>query len=759
MVHNKRKVLGFGLAAAGFFIIALLIAGVAMGGDGGMADDRIAILSGIESESEIESGSGSGGALAASSVSSSINYQGRLTDSASNPLDGTYTMTFKLYENASGGSALATDTHPVSVTEGLFSTNIAFGSWWYFDGRALWLGIQVGTDPEMTPRQELRPVPYALSLRPGAWIVGNTSDPALLIGNTVVNEGGGVYAFTTGSHSIGVHASTEGFNSEGVYASTSGNYSEGIYAYTNGYNSPAVYGSSSKDVGVYGKGKEAGGYFTTTAAGTYEQQKPGLNVSTQYDYNPGVLINTSGYDSEGVFASTSGYYSEGVRAHTEGGYSEGVYVSTSGYYSKGVFASTIGNASEGVYVSTSGNYSRGVRAHTEGDSSEGVFAWTTGDNSPAVYGYSSKDVGVYGKGKEAGGYFMTTTAGTYEQQKPGVNVSTQYNYNPGVLINTSGYNSEGVFAETYGSGSRGILAATEGDFSEGIYAETYGYYSDGVRARTLGDHSNGIYAETHGDNSPAVYGSSSKDVGVYGKGKEAGGYFTTKTAGTSTNRKSGVNVSTQYGYNPGVLINTDGNWSDGVSAYTYGAYSTAVFGRSDKWWGGIFSGAGDQGIYVYGDIEKTGSVSFVEDHPTDPNKEIVYVCLEGGETGTYTRGSALLIDGEAVVQLPEHFSMVTSAEGLTVQVTPTSECKGLYIVSKSPTEFVVKELSGGTSDATFDYHVNGVRKGYEDFQPIRDKQEMPESGELARAPEHLEAEEHRHSSEPPADEAVLSETE
>jgi hypothetical protein len=639
MVHNKRKVLGFGLAAAGFFIIALLIAGVAMGGDGGMADDRIAILSGIESESEIESGSGSGGALAASSVSSSINYQGRLTDSASNPLDGTYTMTFKLYENASGGSALATDTHPVSVTEGLFSTNIAFGSWWYFDGRALWLGIQVGTDPEMTPRQELRPVPYALSLRPGAWIVGNTSDPALLIGNTVVNEGGGVYAFTTGSHSIGVHASTEGFNSEGVYASTSGNYSEGIYAYTNGYNSPAVYGSSSKDVGVYGKGKEAGGYFTTTAAGTYEQQKPGLNVSTQYYYNPGVLINTSGYDSEGVFASTSGYYSEGVRAHTEGGYSEGVYVSTSGYYSKGVFASTIGNASEGVYVSTSGNYSRGVRAHTEGDSSEGVFAWTTGDNSPAVYGYSSKDVGVYGKGKEAGGYFMTTTAGTYEQQKPGVNVSTQYNYNPGVLINT------------------------------------------------------------------------------------------------------------------------DGNWSDGVSAYTYGAYSTAVFGRSDKWWGGIFSGAGDLGIYVYGDIEKTGSVSFVEDHPTDPNKEIVYVCLEGGETGTYTRGSALLIDGEAVVQLPEHFSMVTSAEGLTVQVTPTSECKGLYIVNKSPTEFVVKELSGGTSDATFDYHVNGVRKGYEDFQPIRDKQEMPESGELARAPEHLEAEEHRHSSEPPADEAVLSETE
>lgn len=137
----------------------------------------------------------------------------------------------------------------------------------------------------------------------------------------------------------------------------------------------------------------------------------------------------------------------------------------------------------------------------------------------------------------------------------------------------------------------------------------------------------------------------------------------------------------------------------------------------------------------------------------------MYVCLEGGETGTYTRGSAQLTDGAAVVKLPEHFSLVTSAEGLTVQVTPTSDCNGLYIVSKTPTELVVKELNGGTSDATFDYLVNGVRKGYEEFQPIRDKQEMPERGDLAGALEQLEVEEYQHSPEPSTAEAVLSETE
>ena len=727
MVQHKKRILGFGLAAAGFFIVALLVACVAMGGDRGMADDRIADLSGIEG--------GSGDAYAASSVSSSINYQGRLTDSAGNPLDDTYTMTFKLYENATGGTALATDTHSVTVTDGLFSTTLNLGTN-SFDGRALWLGIKVESDPEMTPRQELQPVPYALSLRPGAVINGSVNNgPVLQVINKGLDSGDGVWAAVYSDESCGVYVKTFGDYSEGVRSYTYGNESAGVniltsgedscgvYAVTFGVESPAVYGHSIKDVGVYGKGEEAGGYFTTTAGGTSWpfNPRPGVNVSTRYWWNPGVLINTSGYGSEGV------------------------------------------------------------------------YAYTSGDESPAVYGYSSKDVGVYGQGKEAGGYFTTTMAGKDPNLKPGVNVSTQYDSNPGVLINTSGHESSGVYITTSGCESHGVYAETSADDSYGVWAKTSGYnscgvsaytygkYSEGIFAVTFGDESEGVVAYTTGYDSPAVYGWSEQDVGVYGKGKEAGGYFTTTEAGEgwpNFNYKPSVNVSTQYDYNPGVLINTSGNnskgvfaltsgdssegvytrtsgygsqgifvdtsgdFSEGVYAYTSGSGSAGIYGVSSKYYGGIFDGAGNMGIKVYGNVEKTGTVSFVEDHPKDPTKEIVYVCLEGGETGTYTRGSGQLIDGEAVVQLPEHFSLVTSSEGLTVQLTPTSDCKGLYVVSKLPTELVVKELNGGTSDATFDYLVNGVRKGYEDYQPIRDKQEMPESGVLVRAPEHLEADEH-----------------
>jgi hypothetical protein len=684
MIHYKKKVAGFGLAAAGFLIIALLVASVAMGGDGGLADDRIADLSG----SRIESGSRE--SLAAALVSSNINYQGRLTDSSGNPLDGTYTMTFKLYESASGGTALATDTHSVTVTDGLFSTTTSLGTS-SFDGRALWLGIKVGSDPEMTPRQELRPEPYALSLRPGAMINGSVNEgPVLEVINTEgINWGDGVWATVYSDGSYGVSTVAYGKDSRGVYARTYGNSSTGVSTSTSGYESHGVYANTSgySSLGIY--------------AETYGDHSDGVHAQTEGDYSEGFSAETSGYDSDGVVIFTTG------------GISVGLYANTSGYESEGVCAYTFGEHSEGVWAETSGDYSDGVHAHTEGDYSEGFSAETAGYDSDGIVIFTIGD------------------------------------YSVGYYANTSGYNSEGVCAYTYGDQSEGVCAYTFGDYSEGFYAYTSGYESEGFAAVTEGDDSQGVWAETYGYESAGLvvetYGDESEGIWAETYGYDSEGVV----AVTDGDESEGVWAYTEGDYSEGVVAETYGYESEGFYAETYGYDSPAVYGYSDKYYGGVFDGAWPMGILVYGNIYKTGSCLFVEDHPKDPTKEIVYVCLEGGETGTYTRGSGQLIDGEAVVQLPEDFSLVTSSEGLTVQLTPTSDCKGLYIVSKSPTELVVNELNGGTSDATFDYLVNGVRNGYEEFQPIRDKQEMPERGDLARAPKHLQAEEHWHSSEPP----------
>lgn len=122
-----------------------------------------------------------------------LQYQGRLSDPATGePLpDGSYTMVLRLYTNATGGSPLWTEAKDVPVQGGLFST--ALGDTTplnqdLFDGRALWLGVKVGADPEAAPRQQILPVAYALSLVPGAVIDGNLTVKGMINNPNIVTQ-------------------------------------------------------------------------------------------------------------------------------------------------------------------------------------------------------------------------------------------------------------------------------------------------------------------------------------------------------------------------------------------------------------------------------------------------------------------------------------------------------------------------------------------------------------------------------------------
>jgi hypothetical protein len=149
----------------------------------------------------------------------------------------------------------------------------------------------------------------------------------------------------------------------------------------------------------------------------------------------------------------------------------------------------------------------------------------------------------------------------------------------------------------------------------------------------------------------------------------------------------------------------------GIKLFTGGGQPAVAIG----FWGDTTLG---NNLTVNGNISKTGTVSFVERHPADTSKAIVYVSLEGGEAGTYCRGTAVLRNGTAIIELPEHFTFVTSNEGLTVQVTPNGPCNGLYVASRTNTFIVVNELGNGTSNVSFDWIVHGIRKGYESYDPI-----------------------------------------
>jgi hypothetical protein len=102
----------------------------------------------------------------AQSVPELINYQGELTDSAGSPLNGTVSIVFKIYNLQTGGTTLWQETHnTVQVNEGLFSVLLGSISPFpatLFEGDSRWLGIKVGSDPEMTPRSRIASVAYAI---------------------------------------------------------------------------------------------------------------------------------------------------------------------------------------------------------------------------------------------------------------------------------------------------------------------------------------------------------------------------------------------------------------------------------------------------------------------------------------------------------------------------------------------------------------------------------------------------------------------
>jgi hypothetical protein len=172
---TKRKVLLF--VGALFVAVLLFAAGYVLAG---------APRQGLES-----AGKGAAGSEAqASLVDTGFWYQGLLTDQNSDPIeDADVKVGFRLYDTNMGGEALATVTITVNTDEhGLFNEQVDFGDASLFDGQGLWVGVQVSGDDEMAPRHQLRPVPYALSLRPGA-IISRTSGSGASL--TLSNSGTG----------------------------------------------------------------------------------------------------------------------------------------------------------------------------------------------------------------------------------------------------------------------------------------------------------------------------------------------------------------------------------------------------------------------------------------------------------------------------------------------------------------------------------------------------------------------------------------
>lgn len=120
-----------------------------------------------------------------------INYQGRLTDIEGQPLEGSYQITFKIYDVESGGSPLWEETQNVNIDKGIFSVmlggvtnlNLPFDEQYYLE-------IKVG-DEVMIPRKRLTSAGYAMRAKIAEDVVSIPRGVIVLWSGAIISIPGG----------------------------------------------------------------------------------------------------------------------------------------------------------------------------------------------------------------------------------------------------------------------------------------------------------------------------------------------------------------------------------------------------------------------------------------------------------------------------------------------------------------------------------------------------------------------------------------
>lgn len=307
----------------------------------------------------------------------SFTYQGYLRDGGL-PANGTYSIRFRLFNTASGGTALAT-VGPVSVTvaNGLFTRELNFGDVW--DGSDRWMEIRVDTTV-LSPRVKINPSPYALTAFNALGLQGRQVSNAAPAAGQVLKWNGSAWApaadlrdafwqasgthifYNTGNVGIGTnnplhklhvatdspdlvaiagyHTATEGVTYGGVFESNSTN-GHGVYASANSLTGTnyGVFGHSISTAGTGVFGFADAGNGSTVGVAGQSLSTGGIGVW-------GVVTADSGTTYGGRFdnGSTSGTGVFGWAAASSGTIYgvHGQSSSSSGYgvYSTGRFAAT-----------------------------------------------------------------------------------------------------------------------------------------------------------------------------------------------------------------------------------------------------------------------------------------------------------------------------------------------------------------------------------------------------------------------------------
>jgi hypothetical protein len=531
-----------------------------------------------------------------SQIPQTLSYQGIFSDATGNLLNDDYDLTFKIYNQETGGTELWGEMQSITVTEGML--NVTLGSITALNlafDETYWLGITVGTGSEMTPRIRLNASAYSLN----ALTVVDTSITVDKLADNAVNsdkiQDGAVTAakidsqqvvksingltdgvtlaqgsnvtITQNNNTITISSSSSGGGLSLPYAGNANAPSAVAFEVTNsGASGHAIKGiasdASSSNKGVYGQSNShlgAGVYGSGLYAGVQGFAVNGAPDSINY----GVLGQTNelkGHGIGGIASSSTG--------ETFGVYGESI--SSSGTGVAGIASSTNNPSftfSRGVYGRSYSNFSYGVYGLVESNA-------TDGGNSYAVYGHNTLPTGkgVTGIASSTVGLTRGVVGEVISPQGVGV-----YGVN----------NSQTTFMGGKAVGVRGRSWGLEGIGVSGIASNEDGIGVQGHNENTfhwgyLGTPDYGVYGLSSRDSITAIFGFNDKTNcsgslgsihGVEGRSVDSSGVYGTNT--TSNNfGYLGSNLFSVYGKHAAT-----GNYGFLGSA-NYGVYgfSTSQFG-------------------------------------------------------------------------------------------------------------------------------------------------------------------------------------
>jgi hypothetical protein len=155
-------------------------------------------------------------ALAATGINKQVNFQGKVVNTdGTNVANNSYSFTFKIYsQQAPGGVAIWTETKSLTISDGIFQTNlgdtVSLPGSVDFNTDSIFLGIEFNGNGEMTPRVQFTASPYAFNsdaLDGKDWTNPGTIGTSA---TTLALASGGTSAWTNTSGNLTISTATSG---------------------------------------------------------------------------------------------------------------------------------------------------------------------------------------------------------------------------------------------------------------------------------------------------------------------------------------------------------------------------------------------------------------------------------------------------------------------------------------------------------------------------------------------------------------------